>query len=386
MKNETKIWNSWPFRILLGYVIIAVLAPFIANDKPLICSCKEQWLMPGLVKSDAQKWILLNQEDCDFEWLALVGYGPQTSNAMDKFYAHPLSGFGSKYLRKIHWLGTDRLGRDVLANLIYGARTSLLIGFAAVLLAFLLGIPTGLIMGYYYNDKIRFNIFQLLTYLITGATYAYILFYFSHFLNPGYFFIITVSVLSAIIIISAILGKLAVRKYYLPLDYILFRIIEVRKSIPGLLLLLAGLSLFSSPSALNVIIIIGLLSWTEMARFIRAETLSVKNELYITSARSMGITDLRIIGTYILPALFPSIAILGCFSVAGAVLMESTLSFLGIGLPVEAPSWGKMLAEARDLKAWWLALFPGILIFLLIISLHALSQKISKQTKNLLLT
>lgn len=383
---DKNIWNSWPFWILSGYILIAVMAPVIANDKPLLCSCNGKWLMPGLFKSEARKWILAEPGSCTFEWNTIVGYGPQTTDAEGKFYSKPLSRSGSNSIHKIHWLGTDRLGRDVLANLIYGARTSLLIGFSAVLLAFMLGIPTGLVMGYYYNDKIRFNVFQLLFYLISGSIFVYILFYFSQFLKTGHFAILSIMTFMVVVIISGILGKLSVRKYFLPLDYILFRVIEVRKSIPGLLLLLAGLSLFSKPSAWNVIFIIGLLSWTEMARFIRAETLVVKNELYIMSARSMGISDFNIIVKYILPALMSSIIMLGCFSIAGAVLMESTLSFLGIGLPVEAASWGKMLAEARDLRAWWLAFFPGMLIFILIMVLHSLSQKISTQNNTLPVT
>lgn len=386
MITGKKIWSSWPIRLLSVYVIIAIFAPFITNDKPVVCSCEGQWLAPGLSKSDARKWLLLDAKICHFKWHAPIGYGPQTTDDDGKFYARPLSGLGNKSLRKIHWLGTDRLGRDVLANLIYGARTSLLIGFSAVLLAFLLGIPTGLAMGYYYNDKIRFNIFQLFLYLISGCSYIYFLFYFASLLEIWYFTLLSVIVVIGTLVISEILGKLTVKKFFLPLDFLLFRIIEVRKSIPGLLLLLAGLSLFSKPSAWNVIVIIGLLSWTEMARFIRAETLAVKSELYIISARSMGITDFRIIVKYILPAILPSITILGCFSVAGAVLMESTLSFLGIGLPVEAASWGKMLAEARDMRAWWLAFLPGMLIFLLMMALHYLSQKISKEKNNIWLT
>ena len=117
------------------------------------------------------------------------------------------------------------------------------------------------------------------------------------------------------------------------------------------------------------------MGWTEFARFARAETLAIKEENYILSAKAMGYSDLRIMFKHILPNIAPTLIIVACFSAAGTVLLESTLSFLGIGLAAEDVSWGKILAEGRNLKSWWLVVFPGGAIFFLILSLNVLSDR-----------
>ncbi|MBK8852545.1 MAG: ABC transporter permease subunit [Saprospiraceae bacterium] len=131
-------------------------------------------------------------------------------------------------------------------------------------------------------------------------------------------------------------------KYNVPFDLFGFRILEWRKSIPALFLLLALLSLFSKPSVYNVIIIIALLSWADIARLIRAETLTIKNHLFVQSAITMGFSHVYIIVHHIFPMLKGSLMVIAMYIMAGAVLMEATLSFLGLGLPVEEVSWGKI--------------------------------------------
>lgn len=168
------------------------------------------------------------------------------------------------------------------------------------------------------------------------------------------------------------------KKYDVPFDMLLLKVIEVRKSFPGIFILLALVSLFAVPSIWNIVFIIALLGWTEFARFARAETLAIKEENYIISVKVLGFSDVRILFRHILPNILPTLIVIACFSIGSAVLLESTLSFLGIGLPVEEVTWGKMMAEGRNMNAWWLVVFPGLAIFILILSLNSLASGYQK--------
>ena len=168
------------------------------------------------------------------------------------------------------------------------------------------------------------------------------------------------------------------KKHNVPIDMLLLKVIEIRKSFPGIFILLALVSLFAVPSIWNIVFIIALLGWTEFARFARAETLSVKEENYILSVKVLGFSDVRILVGHILPNILPTLIVMVCFSIGSAVLLESTLSFLGIGLPVEEVTWGKMMAEGRNMNAWWLVVFPGLAIFILILSLNRLATGYQK--------
>ena len=113
--------------------------------------------------------------------------------------------------------------------------------------------------------------------------------------------------------------------------------------------------------------------WTDFARFARAETLAVKGETYIQSARVLGYDSLRILFIHILPNILPTLLVVICFNISSAIILESSLSFLGIGLPVEEISWGKLLAEGRNMKLWWLVVFPGFAIFVVVLCLNILA-------------
>jgi peptide/nickel transport system permease protein len=164
------------------------------------------------------------------------------------------------------------------------------------------------------------------------------------------------------------------KKYKIDPDTILVKTIEIRKSFPGIFILLALTSLFVLPSVWNIIFIITLLGWTEFARLARAETLAVKNENFITAVKVLGFGHFRIIFRHILPNILSSLIVIACFSVSSAIILESTLSFLGIGLPVEQVTWGKMMAEGRDMQLWWLVLFPGLALFIIILCLNTIAD------------
>lgn len=363
--------------ILIFYVLIALFSNFLANDQAFICKCNGSWDFPLFEK---QKLVKRSQEyykDCSFAIFPLIRYHP---NSMDKKNNNYTSPFGFQEVSSFwyrHWLGTDKLGRDIAAGIVHGARNSLIVGVFSVLFALAFGVSLGLCMGYFYNDKLKFNIWQLIGGIFIGLVSIFYIRY--QWTNESILFRIMLFFLTILIIVFVIkqLGKIKSRRYTFPFDLLFYRIIEIRKSIPGLFLLLAALTIFSIPSVWNLVIIISLLAFTDFARFARGETLAIKQEAFITAAHTMGISDFRILWRYIFPNLLNTLIVVSCFSIAGAILLESTLSFLGLGLPVEEASWGKMLAESRNLKAWWMVMFPGLAIFLLLISLHKLGEHVA---------
>ncbi|HNI44874.1 MAG TPA: ABC transporter permease, partial [Chitinophagales bacterium] len=154
------------------------------------------------------------------------------------------------------------------------------------------------------------------------------------------------------------------KKIAIPADLLVMRLIEIINSIPPLLLILCIVAV-TRPSVVNVMVIIGLISWTSIARFVRAELLKVRNLEYIEAAQAMGFSDLRIVLRHALPNALTPVLIAIAFGVASAILTESFLSFLSVGVAADTVTWGSLLNMARsNFGAWWLALFPGLAIFL----------------------
>jgi peptide/nickel transport system permease protein len=206
-----------------------------------------------------------------------------------------------------HPLGTDTLGRDVVSRLLYGARVSLLVGFAAVLVAGAVGVTLGLVAGYYGGR----------------------------------------------------------------LDDLLMRLGDVQLAFPVLVLAIAVLSVLGA-SLGNVIVVLGLTGWVTYARIARAETLSLRHREFVEGARALGARDAAILWRHILPNVLPPITVVATFSVARTIIAEASLSFLGLGIPPPAPSWGAMLDEGRNYltTGWWLALFPGVAILALVLGIN----------------
>jgi len=199
-----------------------------------------------------------------------------------------------------HWLGTDRLGRDVMSGLIHGSRYALTIGLVSVGISMAIGILLGALSGYF----------------------------------GGW------------------------------IDLSLSRFFELWASIPPFFLIITAAA-FLPPSVFMVMVIIGLTSWVGIARLTRSQFLQVRSYDYVSAARSLGYSNQRIMFRHILPNAIGPILIPAAFGVAGAILAESGLSFLGIGVPAEALTWGVLLAGARsNAAAWWLVVMPGLAIFL----------------------
>ena len=156
------------------------------------------------------------------------------------------------------------------------------------------------------------------------------------------------------------------------------RLIEIMNSIPTLIFLLAVLAIIEQPSIINIMVIIGLLTWTNIARFIRAELLRVRQLDYIEAAKSMGFSEGRILLRHAIPNSLTPVLITIAFGIAAAILIEAFLSFLGIGIDTSDVTWGSMLNSSRaNIKAWWLAILPGTAIFVTVSIFNLIGEGLS---------
>lgn len=380
-------WALWPFRCLQLLIVIALFSDFIANEKPLYCKIEGQHYFPvfktyavdlGLSKWDTQ-FLMTEWSEHDYEkvWMPLIPYSSTTLNLKNK-YKSPFDTQKVPSLRYRHWLGTDQLGRDVAAAMINGTRIALLVGLIAMSIAAIIGIFLGSLAGYFGDSgykSSRSRIIMVLLGIIPAIFYAFVVRKFNFLQSDASFLL---ELLKSIFIfgmimllflgIGRLLEKIPIMKKQvaIPFDLLIMRLIEIFNSIPGLLLLLAFIGIIQSPSILNIMVIIGLLSWTGIARFIRAELLKIRNLEYIESVKSMGFSTFRILWYHAIPNALPPVLIVIVFGIAGAILLEASLSFLGIGVsPDKTISWGTLLLFARGyFSAWWLAIFPGLAIFL----------------------
>ncbi len=207
----------------------------------------------------------------------------------------------------LHWFGTDELGRDVLARVIYGTRASLLAGAISVGIALSVGVPLGLLSGY----------------------------------RGGF------------------------------IDALISRITDAMLACPFLILAIA-LAAFLGPSLANAMIAIGVTATPIFIRLTRGQVMSVKVEDYVEAARAMGNPRWRIALFHILPNIMPALLVQATLSVAAAIIAEAALSFLGLGQQPPLPSWGSMLNAAQRFltNAPWMAIWPGLAIFLVVLSLN----------------
>ena len=389
----------WSLRILYVLIFIALFADFLANEKPLYCQLERQHYFPVLkdyavslgIGSWESRFVIKDWREQPFErvWWAPIPYSATTIDRRNMNFRAPFGQQNVASWRFRHWLGTDELGRDVAAGMIRGTRIALLVGLIAMSIASLIGIGLGTLAGYFGDDQLRVSRARLLLNLlglVLGFFYAFSAR--SYALQEGPLgwqlllsLLILVLVLVAANLLAAVLGRLPWLSTPLtvPLDLIIMRLIEVINSIPSLLLILSVVAIISNPSIFSVMVIIGLLSWTGIARFVRAEFLRIRKREYIEAARALGYSRRRIILRHALPNALTAVLITIAFGIATAILIEASLSFLGIGMAAEEVTWGQMLSLARqNFKAWWLALLPGFAIFVTVTVFNLLGEGLTE--------
>jgi peptide/nickel transport system permease protein len=176
------------------------------------------------------------------------------------------------------------------------------------------------------------------------------------------------------VLIGVILGSLA-GFYGGWLDSLIMRFCDLMLCFPTIFLILAVITLLE-PSIWNVMLVIGLTGWMSVTRFVRAELLSLKNRDFVWAARNMGASDLRVITSHLLPNAMGPVFVTATLGVAGAILTESTLSFLGLGVQAPMASWGSILADGKQFitSAWWLTFYPGLAILITVLSYNLLGE------------
>ena len=388
-KNRLAVWS---LRFVYVIIFLGIFADFLANDKPLYCKYQGENYFPVLkdfsVKIGIGKWpkelsnAYWKEMSYDRVIWAPVPYYPSEMDFNNSQYVGPFDMQDVKSKRWRHWLGTDELGRDVLSGLIHGTRIAMLVGIVSMVIASFIGILLGSLAGFFGDNKFKMSLVRIILNIIClflGFFYAFTSrsFVLAESIKNSYgdfFFQFFISFLIFIVIIT--IGNLIVspfkrisflsKQYAIPLDIIICRLIEIFISIPRLLLILAIIAIVK-PSILLVMGVIGATTWTGIARFIRGELLQVKNLEYIEAAKSLGYSNMRILFRHAIPNSLTPVLISIAFGIAGAILIESSLSFLGIGVPANTITWGKMLSFARQApEAWWLAIFPGFAIFITI--------------------
>ena len=346
--------------------VVAVLAPFIANDKPFVVRINGELRFPlfrnlnavdysillAAVVGVLQLLLIRRNRRCiepsvrgSVLWrqiwvnsvIVIAGivllfiFVPRRLDATDykamvapgkagrAVFALIPYGYGRTELRvreqppsAEHWLGTDDVGSDVLCRLIHGSRISLSVGFVAVGISSIIGIFVGAILGYFG-------------------------------------------------------GKV---------DFVGMRIVEIMMAIPAFFLIITIVAFFPR-SLLNIMIIIGITSWTGDARFIRAEFLKLRKQDFVQAAVSLGLPLRSILFRHMLPNGIAPVLINATFGIAGAIFIEAALSFLGFGVAPPTPSWGQMLSLGVSTTGrflWWLTLFPGLAIFFTVMAYNLVGE------------
>ena len=296
---------------LLALTVVGIGAPFVCGGLPLLAHTERGFAAPAFADLVAEApsapgggtwkawWLTRDDRNPGWACMPLVPFGP---DEVDPEAVR--SGPSAR-----HWLGTDDVGRDLLARSVHGAATAVLVALGAVLLAALIGLPLGIAAG----------------------------------LRGGW------------------------------VDAGVARLIEIFCCFPKLLFALV-VGAFLGPSLGTVIVVLGLIGWTTFARLARGELLSLREREFVQTARLLGVGELRLVTRHLLPAMRGPLLVACAFGCADAVLVESTLSFLGLGPGLQVASWGGMLAQAKahpSFSAWHLWVFPGLLLLVTVWALHA---------------
>lgn len=359
--------------VIICWIFTAIFSPFLANNKPIFAKGSDGWSMPIFSQNEVK-----NTDNYSFKINPLIAYRFDDLD-LEHSFRPPLS-IGKK---GVHLLGTDQLGRDITAGMINGARVAFVVATSSILLSFVFGIFIGLVIGFYGDSGIRRNLIQQF-FLVLVAIYA--VYYLIHMAQDGItFYSLTPLLILGILtyLINVLLGSLPIKKYGLPIDMFVQRLFEINESVPGLFIILAFVAIVVKATLITISLILAFLIWMTFARHARAEALEIKEEEYIQSAKASGLSDFRVLFKHILPNALPTLLVVVAFSFSGVILIEASLSFLGIGLPLEEISWGKILTEARKTpKAWWLAVFPGLAIFMVLYSFNILGDYIANFQRN----
>ena len=318
------------FVIFVG--IVGIASPLIVGTKPIVCKYKgnlyfpcigyynDRWENPIFIKDRFRNQYRKNLKTKDpASWAVwpLVFQDPVRRLRKEEWEGYPENPVGvAGSPNAYNILGTTSKGIDVFATIVHGSRLALLVGFVSMGIASAIGITLGAIAGYF--------------------------------------------------------GGWA--------DTILSRLIEIVMCVPTLVIILTVIAIIEKPTIWHTMIVIGATGWTGIARLTRGEFLKLKNLEYVTAARALGASQFRIMFRHILPNALAPVLVPITFGIAGAILVENALRFLGLG-ETSAASWGSLLNEGqRNLAMWWLIAFPGTAIFLTVLAYNLIGEGLQEVT------
>ncbi|MFT7034247.1 MAG: peptide/nickel transport system permease protein [Cyclobacteriaceae bacterium] len=281
------------------------------------------------------------------------------------------------------FFGTDYLGRDVFALILNGAKYSMSISLFSATLGTLIGVVLGTIGGFFGDNKLKVNRSTILVSIVLLPLVIHYLNLSTNLGNPDglifSFFVIASSIFIGYMLANFLsMFPILKKPLAIPVDFLNMKFIEILFAIPTYFVLLAMSGIFD-PSIYSLIIIIGITSWPRTALLVRTEMLNIREMDFVHSLKLAAIPWYQTLVKHAIPNAISPVIVNFVFFASGLLVVESTLSFIGIGLPGDIISWGKILAGFKHNSAnWWTALFPGLIIFFTILSFHRVGRMISK--------
>jgi len=319
------------FWLVMLLAVVALFSPAIVGTKPIVCKYKGDIYFPalGYFQPSWENGIFITDEVLENypqrlkandpkSWAIwpLVYQDPQRRVRAGEWPDQPANPDDAAPPTRWNLFGVNDVGEDVFAKMVHGTRIALLVGFVSTGIATLIGLVVGAVAGYF----------------------------------GGW------------------------------VDLVVSRLIEIVMCIPTLILILALVAILEKPTIWHLMAVIGATGWTSIARYTRGEFLKLKRLEYVTAARSLGASRIRIMLRHILPNALAPVLVPISFGIAAAILIESTLSFLGVGAPTKT-SWGRLLNEGREnLSNWWLIVFPGTAIFLTVLAYNLIGEGLQEAT------
>ncbi|HOY19578.1 MAG TPA: ABC transporter permease [Haliscomenobacter sp.] len=386
-------------RSLGVFVLIAFLAPFIANERPLYAKLEGRAYFPLLqgllVDMGWSTWDtkLLPAEDWldksyDKVWYTFIPYSPASIDHRNLNARGPFQKQRVESWRFRHWLGTDKTGRDVAAGMLHGTRMALWVGLVAIGVALFFGLSLGGLAGYFGDQGLVLRKSTLAIWALCLPLGLYYVVYLPGMSSDASWIsqvLAILAYLSAPLILAMLLSRVFKRilpksgQITLPLDTLLMRLLEIVDAIPATILVLALIATMEQPDTTYMMVVVGVVSSASVARFVRAEFLRVRKQTYMEAGRALGFGHFRLIFRHALPNAVGPLLVLLSFSMAGAILTESSLSLLGIGA-ADRVTWGSILGGLRGQHEieWWLAFFPGLAIFCTVLTFKYLGEGLSE--------
>lgn len=369
-------------------LFVALFAPFLANNKPL-------WVLRNAIHyfpvfSDDDRLVITAIQQSDWYLLPLIPYHPRQSDLKNANYQSPfaIQNHSSMYWR--HWLGTGKRGEDVLAILIYGTRSALLLGLGAVCISAVIGLLLGFFSAWFHQNPIAVTYRSFWIGLIVLPLSIFFVVQLTEYVHvrSGFPYWVGLPLISLTLIgiyrwlfvrLLRVRSKVVKSTMVLPLATVINMAIDLFIAVPKLPFLILW-SVCFAVSPFSQILCLGLLLWPSIAKLTRSEVLKQFQEEYILAAKSLGFSSFRVAFNHILPIIFPTIAVAMLFCGISAILYEVSLAYLGIGIS-EQITWGSLIHQIRtNIHAWWLVLFPVLTISIGSYALYTLMGVMRKDT------